>query len=48
VREGEVVPVIAARLSCDPARRKAMARRAINDLCASRIVHFRDGWIWAV
>ncbi|MBC8745209.1 MULTISPECIES: AAA family ATPase [Paraburkholderia] len=48
VREADVVPVIAERLSCDPTRRNTMVRRALNDFCASRIVHLRDGWIWAV
>jgi putative DNA primase/helicase len=40
------VEIIAARLLCDPKRKKERARHALNGLVSASVVTCRDGWLW--
>ncbi|MEM5427205.1 AAA family ATPase [Cupriavidus oxalaticus] len=42
------VPIVAARLTCDPKRRTERAREAITGLVARGLYGAKDGWLWRV
>lgn len=42
----DAVDAIAARLACDPLRRKERTRQAITGLIAGQVVRCHEGWLW--